>query len=226
MTGAVTRAVMALVEDTFAALHRIGTAMAAVWEQQPAPRSTDLIRLRSAVFTELAQRPELFNGAGVVVAEDALADEPRYLQWWRNGGTGAAPTPLRLDLDPGSEYFYDYSDMEWFTTPRDRGIRTVHGPYLDFTGVDINVCTFAVPATSAGGSFIGIAGADVPVAAIDSALMPVLRDSRPLALINAAGRVIVSNDSDHLPGARLAQTSPGIRHPVPESPWTLVFLAN
>ncbi|AQA03342.1 hypothetical protein BVC93_13995 [Mycobacterium sp. MS1601] len=225
MTSNVARTVTTLVEDTFAALRRISTVMSSVLDQKPAPRSTDLARMRSAVFLELSTHQGLFNGAGVVVAEQALADEPRYLQWWRNGANpGAPPTPLHLDLDPSSEYFYDYFTMEWFTVPRDQGTRTIHGPYLDFTGVDINICTFAVPARLRDGTFIGIAGADVPVAAIDAALMPVLRDTRPLALVNAAGRVIVSNDTDHLPGARLRHTTPGIRHPVPDTPWALVWL--
>jgi len=218
-------AVTALVEDTFAALSRIGSVMTSMWDRCPAPRSADLAGLRTAVFVELESHRELFNGAGVVVAEDALADQPRYLEWWRNGADpGESPTPLQLDLNPRSEYFYDYAAMAWFTVPRDRCVRAVHGPYLDFTGVDITVCTFAVPALSTGGTFIGIAGADVPVTAIDAALMPVLRTAPPLALVNTEGRVIVSNHADHLPGARLRDAGDGRRRSVPDTPWALVQL--
>ncbi|CAN5238802.1 cache domain-containing protein [soil metagenome] len=225
-------AVTAVVESTFDSLNRIAGAMTAVWDvledRRTTPRSADLAGLRGVVFAELNVHRTLFHGAGVVVAEGLLTDQPRYLEWWRNDSRRGGPAqPLQLDLNPGSEYFYDYTSMQWFTTPRDDGTRTVHGPYLDFTGVDLTICTFAVPVRSQHGRFLGIAGADVPVASIDAILIPAFRASgAPLALINAEGRVIAANDPEHLPGSRLRHGVPGLRHPVPGTPWTLVALSS
>lgn len=213
-------------EDTFDALHRIGTAMTALWDIiGDSPHATALTALRTSIFAELDTQGTFFNGVGVVVAQDVLADRARYLEWWRSDPSGGPFRPLVLDLDPRSEFFYDYPTMEWFSIPRDRGTPAVHGPYLDYTGVDLYICTFAVPVRSRRGTFLGIAGADVPVRAIDAALMPVFRaEGRPLALINGEGRVIVANHVDHVTGSRLRAGLGAETHSVPGTSWSLVSL--
>jgi len=230
-TDQVQAAITVLVEGIFASLQVIGSTLSTLWDRFEdkgiAPRSTDLAALRDVVIAELQRHGDLFNGAGVVVADRSLADRPRYLEWWRSDREhGGASQRLNLDLNPQSEYFYDYSTMEWFAVPRDRGIQWVYGPYLDYTGVDLYVCTFAVPVTSRRGTFLGIAGADVPVARIDAALLPKLRSSRrPMALANAEGRVIVANHADHVAGSKIkARSTPERSRPVPATPWTLVAL--
>jgi hypothetical protein len=224
-------AVTALVERVFSSLDTIGSAMSSLWdrldEKGITPKSTDLAELRDVICGELARQGEMFNGAGVVVAESCLADRPRYLEWWRPDPARAdTPQKLNLDLNPRSEYFYDYATMEWFVVPRDRGVRWVYGPYLDYTGVDIYVCTFAMPVKSTRGVFLGIAGADVPVACIDAALLSKLQSGhRAVALTNAEGRVIVANHADHVSGSKIrADTATGPTRPVPATPWTLVPL--
>jgi hypothetical protein len=220
-------AVTALVENTFAALYRIATATTALWDAAADhPQAADLAGLRRPIFDELRSQGPVFNGAGVVVASGVLADRARHLEWWRaDPSTDGGAQPLQLDLDPRSEYFYDYPAMEWFSTPRDTGTRTVHGPYLDFTGVDLYICTFAVPIRSGCGTFLGVAGADVPVVALDTALMPVFRaGGRPVALVNGEGRVIVANHADHVTGSRLRGHTGAVPHPVPATSWSLVHL--
>ena len=109
--------------------------------------------------------------------------------------------------------------------PRDSGTRWVHGPYLDYTGVDLYVCTFAIPVNSRQGQFVGIAGADVPVARLDEALLPTFAAHRtPLVLTNAEGRVIVANDAEHVPGSKLDNPGSGTALPVSSTPWSLVSL--
>lgn len=227
-------AVTDLVEDIFGSLNRIGAATTQLWERlgNGAVRSNDLAELREVILAELHGRSVPLHGAGLVLAPEALADRPRHLEWWRSGdpdGTrraGAAPEKLRFDLNPNSEYFYDYSAMEWFAVPRDRGIRWVAGPYLDYTGVDLYICTFAVPVHSGAGTFLGIAGADVTLAALDATLMPALHaGGRPVALVNTEGRVIVGNDADHVTGSRLKQTAIAAGETVPGTQWTLVDLS-
>lgn len=97
---------------------------------------------------------------------------------------------------------------------------------FDPAGVDLHICTFAIPVTSSRGTFLGIAGADVPVAWLDAALLSELQMSRrPMALANAEGRVIVANDADHVAGSKIkAPSATGRSWPVPDTPWTLVSL--
>ena len=204
----VARAVSELVESVFASLDRMSAATTQLWERLGAngiePRAADLGQLREVVLRELSAQGSMVNGAGLVVADGVLADRPRHLEWWRAGHDSAEPQKLTFDLNPRSDYFYDYATMEWFVVPRDHDTRWVAGPYLDYTGVDLYICTFAVPVRAADGAFLGIAGADVTLASLDAALMPALRASgRALALVNQEGRVIVANHADHVTGSRL-----------------------
>lgn len=224
-------AVTAVVENVFASLSTIAAATIALWagveDSGEPPRSADLAALRDPVIGELQRQSRLVNGVGFVAADGVLADVPRYLEWWRTDSKTGTAQRLALDLNPGSEYFYDYSTMEWYSVPRDRGTRWVHGPYLDYTGVDLYVCTFAVPVTSERGQFLGVAGADVPVARLDTALLPTFAAHRtPLALTNAEGRVIVANDAEHVPGSRLENLSSRPALPVSAPPWSLVSLSG
>ncbi|MEV0670937.1 hypothetical protein [Mycobacterium sp. NPDC050441] len=228
----VSAAVTSLVENLFASLRTVATATCALWDRiedsGAKPCSTDLAALRDPVIGELQRQAHLVNGVGFVVADGALADVPRYLEWWRpNSKPGGEAQRLELDLNPGSEYFYDYSTMEWYSVPRDRGTRWVYGPYLDYTGVDLYVCTFAVPVTSERGEFLGVAGADVPVARLDAALLPTFAAHRtPLALTNSEGRVIVANDAEHVAGSKLEDPSSAMALPVSATTWSLVSLSG
>lgn len=225
------RAVTELVADVFDALARIGDAAAGLLgslaERGTAPRSADLAAVRDTILAELHRRPGLLHGAGLVMAEGALTDRPRHLEWWRVGQKpGAAPQQSKFDLNPDSEYFYDYSPMEWFAVPRDRNTRWVAGPYLDYTGVDLYVCTFAVPVHGPAGRFLGIAGADITLGAMDAALMPAMRAAgRPLALVNSEGRVIVANHADYVTGSRLRGAAVEAGRSVPGTRWTLADLS-
>lgn len=227
---AVEAAVGELVAAIFASLQTIADATRDLWGRlestSTAPRTVDLAGLREVIVGELQRRGTMFNGTGVVVADQLLADSPRYLEWWRtdhkHGGTAQK---LSLDLNPNSEYFYDYTSMEWFAVPRDRGIPWVYGPYLDYTGVDLYVCTFGVPITSTGGLFLGVAAADVPVAALDAKLLPTFTAaSQPVALINAEGRVIVANHVDHVTGSKIRTSDRLQTQQIPDTPWSLVRL--
>jgi hypothetical protein len=223
-------AVTAMATRVFGSLEAIASALSSQWDRLVdngiAPSAADLHPLREVVFAELSRHSRLLNGAGVVLAVNRLADRPRHLEWWRTEQGRREAQKLNLDLNPHSEYFYDYSTMAWFAEPRDDGTRCIHGPYLDFTCADLNVCTFAVPVRSRNGGFLGIAGADAPVARIDAELLPRFQTSRRLlALVNAEGRIIVANHADHVAGSKLkASDRAGRPQPVPETPWQLVTL--
>lgn len=223
-------AITAMATRVFTSLDTIASALSSRWDRLAdtdiRPTAADLSPLREVVFAELRRHSRLLNGAGVVMAVDRLTDRPRHLEWWRIEQGSHDAQKLNLDLNPHSEYFYDYSTMAWFAGPRDDGKRCIHGPYLDFTCADLNVCTFAVPVRSGDGSFLGIAGADAPVARIDAELLPRFQTSRRLlALVNAEGRIIVANHADYVVGSKIkVPNRTGHPHPVPETPWQLVAL--
>ena len=222
-------AVSDLVEDIFGALTRIGAETTALWDRLDGnARAANLTELRETILAELTGRATPLHGAGLVLAPDALTDRSRHLEWWRSADkTGGTPQKARFDLNPDSDYHYDYSTMEWFVMPRERGTRWVAGPYLDYTGVDLYICTFAVPVHSSTGAFLGIAGTDVTLAALDATLMPALRaGGRPVGLVNAEGRVIVGNHADYVTGSKLKQADMAKGEPVPGTGWTLVDLSD
>ncbi|WP_051165540.1 cache domain-containing protein [Nocardia testacea] len=220
-----------LAEQIYSSLATIGAALTGVWEEatgrrRAAPRSTDLAALREPIVDELEQVGDLFDGAGVVIADGVLADRPRFLEWWQ---MHPEHRPHRLDpeLNPQSEYFYDYTQMDWYVVPRDERHRWVHGPYIDFACTDQYVCTFAVPVT-AGGQFLGIAGADVPVGAMQEILLPRFRTSvSPLVLVNDEGRVILATDPGLPPGSKTrgaGRIGGGV--PIDTLPWSLCRLED
>lgn len=226
-------AVSDVVEDLFGSLARIGSATTALWDRHDgAVRMADLAELREVILTELEGRKTPPHGAGLVLASEALTDRTRHLEWWRSPDKpGAAPQKAAFDLNPNSEYFYDYSTLEWFVAPRDHDTRWVAGPYLDYTGVDLYICTFTVPIhwkpPEKAAAFLGVAGADVTVTALDATLMPALRaGGRPVALVNAEGRVIVGNHPDYVTGSRMKRTAIASGEHVPGTPWTLVDLSE
>ena len=153
-------------------------------------------------------------GAGVVMNPGYLEDAERYLEW-RQLGRDGRPKPLLLDVDPDSDDPYDYWEMEWFRVPRDEGRRMVGGPYFDYRGTDRFGLTFAVP-VRVGGRFVGVAGADVPLAELESELLPVLRRlHQRAALVNHENRVVTANTPHYSTGAR-------VHHPIGDPPTDVV----
>ncbi len=164
--------------------------------------AADLGRLEPVISRQLDALPAI-HGAGVVVAEGLLVDRERFLEWWRRGPDGFER--FILNVDPQVDGFYDYADMEWYRGPRDEGRRVVAGPYIDYRCADIYVLTFT-RSVAAGGSFLGIAGADVPMALFESELVPALRRLAPDAvLVNPERRVVAASRARWTIGAKLKE---------------------
>ncbi|MEU1999707.1 cache domain-containing protein [Nocardia gamkensis] len=225
-------AVTELAEEVYRSLGIIGSELATLWEaltgeRKLAPRSADLAPLRETIVGELERRGKLLESAGVVMADGILADRPRYLEWWLLDAQ-RRPQRLVLELNPHSEYFYDYTGMEWFAIPREQGRRWAHGPCLDYACTDQYVCTFAVPVTISSGTFLGIAGADVPVASIEEILLPRFRAyDRRVVLVNNEGRVIMGTDPEFTTGSKTSRMDrPAAAVPIEATAWSLYPLGQ
>ncbi|WP_454198612.1 cache domain-containing protein [Nocardia sp. Marseille-Q1738] len=221
-------AVTKLADEVYQSLETLATALRTLWNGlSEKPRSTDLAPLRETILGELERRGKLFHGAGVVMADGVLLDRPLYLEWWSLDAQ-RGPQRLTLELNPQSEYFYDYTGMDWFTIPRDQGRRWVYGPNLDYACSDQYVCTFAVPVTITSGTFLGIAGADVPVAAIEEVLLPRFRASgQRVLLVNDEGRVIMGTDPEFTTGSKTSRMDRSAAAvPIEAVPWSLRALGS
>ncbi|RSM36141.1 hypothetical protein DMA12_41455 [Amycolatopsis balhimycina DSM 5908] len=179
--------VSALVEGVFERLEPVLAAAESVLAESPA--AVALHRIRPQVTEALGG---LVVGAGFVSAPHVLTDSEFGFEWWIRT-RDEPPSQLFISLDPASENFLDYTRQSWFTVPRDTGRRHINGPYVDYLCTDEYTLTFTIPVLRSG-SFAGVVGADVYVREFERAVRPRLRSlGHGAALLNAQGRVIVSN---------------------------------
>lgn len=202
---AVARCVRELAAATalvFAALDELARPLAAAWQEGPRPLSTErLSSLQGDVVAQMDVQPA-FTGAGYVLTESALRDQPRYLEWW-NRAPGGRYEPLILDLDPASADHYDYYAMEWFFAAVHEQRRFVSGPLIDLPCSNVCILTFSTPVV-VDGFLVGIAGADVALARLEPLLLPPMRRlGVPAVLVNRERRVISSNDARWTTGEKL-----------------------
>lgn len=157
------------------------------------PTTAELATIRTTVLEHLHRDHPKLAGTGVIAAPDTLADEPRWLEWWRTPGDSDQPQALVPDLDPGHVDGYVYTSAPWFEKPRATGRRVVVGPYVDYAGTDEYILTFADP-IQVGERFVGVAAADIRTTDLEQRLLPLLSVAgTQLLLVNAYGRVIASN---------------------------------
>lgn len=231
--GAVTR-VEALLRDVFADLDVLRDLVAALWVRARSegrrPTTTDLAQIRPAVFRHLAKAGGRLNGTGVIPAPGVLADQQRWLEWWRKPGDTNEPRPLSVDLDPHHVGGYDYPAAEWFDVPQRTGRRVIVGPYVDYSGTDEYILTFANPVYTDDG-FFAVTAADIRATDFEREMLPILDSEGPATLLlNASGRVIASNTPSTIIGSLApADRPPGC--PVPAGagwadcaglPWSLL----
>ncbi|HEX4225644.1 MAG TPA: cache domain-containing protein [Pseudonocardiaceae bacterium] len=211
-------------EHIFTALRPLADAFAAI-EQ---PNRERLAVLRDPIFGLLAEHRDLVAGAGAIVAPGLLPDADYWLEWWWTRPSGT-PEALRVNLDPAAPDFFEYSAAEWYRTPERTLTGHVAGPYVDYACTTEYATTVALP-VRAGSTFVGVVAADVPVARLERRVLPALRRlGRPLALTNAAGRVIASSTAQCLPGQLqpLAELTPiALRGSSSVIDWRLVDLSR
>ncbi|MEZ5124117.1 MAG: GntR family transcriptional regulator [Solirubrobacterales bacterium] len=114
--------------------------------------------------------------AGVVAARD-----------WR-----AAGLPRRR-ARPGAARLLRLRARRVVHDPRDAGERWIAGPFVDHSGTNEHILTLTLPVVR-DGRFLGVAGADIAVGAIEPIAAPALAATgADAALLNHRGRVIATN---------------------------------
>ncbi|MFU0805100.1 MAG: hypothetical protein ACFWTS_06350 [Pseudoclavibacter caeni] len=183
--------------------------------------------LRTLALDALAAVP-LLDGAGFATAhpavrQEATVDAPvapgrtaasgdeaevstldREIEWWMRDHTPGAPRERTVrrefDLDAGSDGFYAFDRMDWYTIPVRTGQVHLAGPYIDYLGVDEYILTLTVP-LRAHDEIVGIAGFDITQGDLEGPLTPLLRrTASSLALVSGQGRVLLGNSAAMLPG--------------------------
>jgi hypothetical protein len=211
----------AVVGEAFGLAEKIAANVAGVFARNDGVRRTDLAGVSALVLPSLEHPAARIQGAGFVAAVDALADSRWWLEWFmlRNGSAER----LLVDTDPRGENFYDYGSLPWYDVPRDTGRRHITGPYVDFLCTDDYTLTFTVPVT-AGSTFVGVAGADVRVFTFEKAVLPSLKAAgRTVAIVNAEGRIVLSNSARHVSGT-LLRAPDTAQHRIGDLPLALVDL--
>jgi hypothetical protein len=231
--GVAATRVEALLRDTFDGIEilralAIDVHRRAVAEDR-SPTTEDLSTIRPTVLAHLSEHARL-AGTGVIAAPGVLADQPRWLEWWRRPPAASNPLPLAVDLDTGNIGSYDYPLAPWFDVPYRTGRRVVVGPYVDYAGTDEYILTFAAPISSDAG-FFGVAAADIRTNDFERAMLPTLNSEGPATvLVNATGRVLASNTPTMIVGS-MVQHRHGTRQELPPGedwadcvglPWFLV----
>jgi methyl-accepting chemotaxis protein-like sensor len=194
--------ITAEVERVLAAVHEIAATVESVAARARAGGDAlvrdDLAVVRTWAAGVLTGHVGLLAGAGVVLAPGVLSDVPRWIEWWWRGASG--PERLRVDLDPESAEFMDYTLMEWYCRSEQTGQWTITGPYVDYICTHEYTFTLSAPLYCAG-RFLGVAGADILAAQVERLVLPDLaRVKRDAIVVSAAGRVIASNTARVLPG--------------------------
>ncbi|MBI4940020.1 MAG: GntR family transcriptional regulator [Actinobacteria bacterium] len=189
------------------------------------PSREALAGLRPAIAELLGRHDPLLKGAGVVVASGLLSDAALWLEWWWRTSRGDTEA-LRVNLDPSAPDYHDYTTSEYYAAAGRSRLPYATGPYVDFACTNEYTITVVSPVWSQG-RFLGAAGADILVAALERLVMPALTSvDRPLALTSHGGRVIAANVPHVLPG-QCIDVPPGSRAAAPSSrlwTWLLVDL--
>jgi len=184
-------------------------------------------RVGALVLPPLREPDPLLIGAGFIAAPEFTGSSELHFSWWLgplddNPVFGATAAPSRLDLASRSysDYLRDFASLEWYRIPSTTHRTHITGPYIDH----LCACDYIVTVTSpveAGGRMIGVVGVDVYVKRIEREVLPaLLATGRRLALVNKAGRVMVSTD----PAVAVGTVLPALADstPCPGTPFRLV----
>jgi hypothetical protein len=162
-------------------------------------RRADLDVIEPLVAEILGDSDVTVHGAGFVAAPGLLSDAQWWLEWF--AWEGQRIQRLVPETNPQGAHFFDYTLMPWYSGPESGAGPTITGPYVDYLCTDDYTLTFTEAVFDGHGSFAGVVGADVRVIAVEERFLPMLRrDPQRLAIVNQAGRIVVSNSAQLLSG--------------------------
>jgi hypothetical protein len=203
--------VAATIDPVFAVIDEWQAGLERLLAAEPEPRAAAFDPVVAELVAGELERPgTLITGAGFVAAPGFLVDAPWHLAWWLSGAspfrvvqTGGGLRRLDAVSDPDAEAFRDYTTLEWWRVPARTGRRHLTGPYVDYLCTDDYTVTITTP-VMVDGEMAGLVGADVYVARLEQALLPVLREAdRTCTIVNASGRIVASTDTHRATGALL-----------------------
>lgn len=183
----------------------------AVIDASPEVRPAELDAVVSElVLPRLTEPNPLLVGAGFIADGAIVRGRDVHFAWWlgpleANPVLGSTTEPTRLDLSTRgyTEYLRDFRALEWYSIPASTRHAHVTGPYVDHLCTCDYILTLTMPVHAAatdgagdsGDGMVGVVGADISVRRLEQELLSAfLEVPRPLALVNEAGRVVLSTD--------------------------------
>ncbi|KQP57436.1 GntR family transcriptional regulator [Agreia sp. Leaf283] len=167
--------------------------------------------VRALAEAELSAGAQLVIGAGFVATPGFVDDAAWHLAWWvRQAGDPLVqrlpPRQLAVVEDPESEFFRDYTRLEWWRGVASGEASHVTGPYVDYLCTDEFILTLTMPVLDSAGAQPGVAGVDVTVSALEARFLPAFaRLGERVTLVNAASRVVLSTDPTIAAGTLLPE---------------------
>lgn len=159
------------------------------------------------IIWEFLKKNTYAVGAGAFFDAASVEEGDSVFEWWFRRDAGAL-RKLEADRTPGSNRYYDYEKLPFFSTAASTGELTLWGPYIDHLGVDDYIMSFTAPLLIHG-RFMGVSGCDLRIKDLEPLIMPDLRViPMDAALINADDRVILGNSGTYLVGERIKAWAP------------------
>jgi len=160
-------------------------------------------RVRPHMVRSLQRLERHAFALGVVLDADVVSGSPFWLSWIERMSDGTIQDDSNIRY-PWRGSFYEYGSSPWMERPRESGIDSVVGPYVDF---DKYLITLSSPITI-GERFIGVAAADIHLHDYEKLVaLPLSRFETDCMICNGEGRVVVSNSFSHAIGSIHENTS-------------------
>jgi hypothetical protein len=230
--AAAVSAVFTSVFDQLAAWRTpIEQVIASSAEVRPADLDATVAEL---VLPRIVEPDPLLVGAGFIADGEIVRGRDVHFAWWlgpleANPVLGSTTEPTRLDLTTRgyTEYLRDFRALEWYAIPATTRHAHVTGPYVDHLCTCDYILTLTMPVHARGpgddgdARMVGVVGADVAVRRLERELLAAFLDvPEPLALVNEAGRVVLSTE----PTLQVGQLAAGWAHaePCPGTPFRVL----
>ncbi|MDJ0376780.1 cache domain-containing protein [Cryobacterium sp. PH31-L1] len=176
-------------------------------------------RVEALVRPALTGASPLFVGAGFIAAPGYVRGRDIHFAWWLGPqagnpllGSSSAATRLDLATRAYTDYVHDFRTLEWYQVPQSTNQTHVTGPYVDRLCTCEYIFTLTMPVRIGEGTpMLGVVGADISVRHLESIVLPLfLAADRPLALVTAVDRVVVSTDPTLQVGQLASQTGDSV----------------